>query len=58
MKLGIFGGTFDPFTLAHRDIVKTVLEQKLVDFVVVAPTIVSWHREGKTRWLDDRQKLK
>lgn len=57
MKIGIFGCTADPFTLAHREIVKTVLEQKLVDKVIIAPTVVNWHRKGKKPWLDDAQKI-
>lgn len=57
-KIGIFGCTADPFTLAHREIVKQVLEQKLVDIVYVCPTIVTWHRKGYTPWLDDNAKTK
>jgi len=55
-KIGIFGCTADPFTLAHREIVKQALEQHVVDAVVIEPTIVDWHRQGKTRWLDSAQK--
>ena len=58
MKIGIFGGTFDPFTIAHREIVKQALEQKLVDFVFICPTIVTWHRANYVPWLDDNAKLK
>ena len=56
MKIGIFGGTFDPFTKAHLAIVEKVLVEKLVDKVIVLPTVVSWHRKGKCQWLnvDDR----
>lgn len=57
-KIGIFGGTFDPFTLAHREIVKQALEQGLVDFVCICPTIVTWHRKDYKPWLDDALKLK
>ena len=55
-KIGIFGCTADPFTLAHREIVKQVLKQNVVNAVVVVPTIVDWHRAGKTKWLDSMQK--
>ena len=51
-KIGIFGCTADPFTLAHREIVKQVLKQNVVNAVVIVPTIVDWHRAGKTKWLD------
>lgn len=57
MKIGIFGGTFDPFTKAHFAIVEKALEDKLVDVVIVVPTIVSWHREDKYQWLSRDEKL-
>ena len=50
-RIGIFGCSADPFTLAHREIVKEVLEQKLVDRVIIAPTIVDYHRGDKLPWL-------
>ena len=56
-KIGIFGCSADPFTLAHREIVKEVLEQKLVDEVVIVPTIVSYYRGDKLPWLSDAEKL-
>lgn len=56
-KIGIFGCTADPFTLAHREIVKQALKQNAVNAVVVVPTIVDWHRAGKTKWLDSTQKI-
>ena len=56
-KIGIFGCTADPFTLAHREIVKQALKQNVVNAVVIVPTIVDWHRAGKTKWLDSEQKL-
>ena len=57
MKIGIFGGTFDPFTKAHLAIVEKVLDEKLVDKVIILPTIVSWHRKGKCQWLNVDDKL-
>ena len=56
-KIGIFGCSADPFTLAHREIVKEALEQKLVDAVIIVPTIVSYHRGDKLPWLSDAEKL-
>lgn len=50
-RIGIFGCSADPFTLAHREIVKEVLEQNLVDKVIIAPTIVDYHRGDKLPWL-------
>jgi len=56
-KIGIFGCTADPFTTAHREIVKQVLERHIVDAVIIAPTIVDWHRAGKTQWLRTDEKI-
>lgn len=56
-RIGIFGCSADPFTLAHREIVKEVLEQKLVDAVIIAPTIVDYHRGDKLPWLSSNEKL-
>ena len=58
MKYGVFGGTFDPFTIAHYAIVKEVLDRKLVDKVIILPSIVDWHRKGKTEWLGYLQKVR
>ena len=56
-RIGIFGCTADPFTLAHREIVKEVLEQKLVDAVIIVPTIVDYHRGDKLPWLSSSEKI-
>ena len=56
-KVGIFGGTFDPFTEAHLAIVKAAIDQKLVDEVHIIPTIVDYHRNGKDRWLSNYDRL-
>ena len=57
MRIGIFGCTADPFTLAHREIVKEALKQKLVDKVIIAPTIVDYHRGDKLPWLSSKEKF-
>lgn len=57
MKVGIFGGTFDPFTEAHKNIVDRLLDLKLVDKVLIVPTIVTYHRNDKVRWLSDSQRI-
>lgn len=53
MRIGIFGGTFDPFTKAHMAIVKAAIDKNLVDEVHIVPTVVAYHRQGKERWLDN-----
>lgn len=57
MKIGIFGCTADPFTIAHKAIVEKVLDEGLVDKVLIVPTIVTYHRVGKTAWLDSFSKI-
>ena len=56
MKIAIFGGTFDPFTKAHEAIVNKVLDEKLVDEVIIAPTITNWYRDKNDVWLNDQQR--
>lgn len=56
-KIGIFGGTFDPFTKAHLAIVKAVIDQKLVDEVHIVPTVVDYYRNGKDIWLSNDKRL-
>lgn len=54
MKIGIFGGTFDPFTLAHYEIVNESL--KLVDKLIIIPTTISYYRNGKSPLFSFKQR--
>lgn len=38
MKIGLFGGAFDPPHLGHKKIILTALEQNLVDKLIVIPS--------------------
>lgn len=52
MKIAVFGGSFDPFTIAHFAIVKTVLHAMPdLDKLIILPSIVNYHRDGKKPWL-------
>lgn len=51
--VAIFGGTFDPFTIAHREICRVAIDRLPIDMLYVIPTVVDYHREGKERWLRD-----
>lgn len=56
-RVAIFGGTFDPFTVAHREICKAVMGQYGIDKLYVIPTVVDYHRNGKDRWLTDEERM-
>ena len=57
-RVAIFGGTFDPFTVAHRAICKQAMDEMPIDKLYVIPTVVSYHRESKGRWLCDADRVK
>ena len=38
MKIGIYGGSFNPCHLMHKEIVFTLLEKKYFDRIIILPT--------------------
>ena len=44
LRLGIFGGAFDPPHVAHRALVEAALEQMRLDRLHVVPTGQAWHK--------------
>lgn len=56
MKYGIFGGTFDPFTAAHYEMVVKCLNSGEVDKVIVLPTVVDYYRKDKTTLFNVEQR--
>ena len=50
MRLGVFGGAFDPPHAAHRALVEAALDQLQLDGMRIFPTGQAWH---KTRPLSD-----
>ena len=56
-RIGIFGGTFSPFTVAHRAIVKGFIDNYRLDELYLIPTIVNYHREGKEDSLLETDKV-
>lgn len=56
MRYGVFGGTFDPFTPAHYEMVVKCLNSDEVDKVIVLPTVVDYYRKGKTVLFNVEQK--
>ena len=56
-RIGIFGGTFSPFTVAHRAIVKGFIDNYWLDELYIIPTIVNYHRKDKEETLLETQKV-
>lgn len=47
MKIGILGGSFDPFHIGHMAIITKAFEQLKLDKVVIVPTTVNYYRQDK-----------
>ena len=46
-KIGIFGGTFDPFHLGHMSIVVNSFKQLKLDKMYIVPTVVNYYRNKR-----------
>lgn len=46
MKIGVFGGSFNPPHKIHQDLVVKLLEQKVVDKVIITPTGTLYPKPG------------
>lgn len=57
-KYVVFGGSFDPFTLAHKAIVTELYKKFGAYKVIIAPSFVNWYRKDKESWMDWWQKRK
>ena len=57
-KFVVFGGFFDPFTVAHKAIVTELYENFGAYKVIIAPSFVNWYRKNKELWMDWWQKQK
>ena len=47
MRIGLFGGSFDPVHKGHVSIVNGALRSGLVDIVIVIPAVVNSFKQGK-----------
>lgn len=56
-KIGIFGGTFDPWTVGHAAVLTKAFQQKLVDKVFIVPTTVNYYRPDKRYLFSFDEKL-
>lgn len=57
-KFVVFGGSFDPFTLAHKAIVTELYENFGAYKVIIAPSFVNWYRKDKEPWMDFYEKMR
>lgn len=57
-KYVVFGGSFDPFTVAHKAIVAELFKKFGAYKVIIAPSFVNWYRKDKKPWMDFDQKSK
>jgi nicotinate-nucleotide adenylyltransferase len=44
LRLGVFGGAFDPPHTAHRQLVEVALRQSELDRMILLPTGKAWHK--------------
>ena len=52
MKIGVFGGTFDPVHSGHVEFVKTAIAELSLDLVYVMPNGNPPHKEERTDGYD------
>ena len=57
-NIGIFGGTFDPFTPAHLNIVETACRNLELRELRIIPTVVDYYRAEKERLLGYYDRVK
>ena len=47
MKIGVFGGTFNPVHLGHLNCLKSVAEQASLDKMIVMPDRIPPHKQAE-----------
>lgn len=57
MKIGIFGGTFDPIHNAHIIIAEQTLEKYNLDLIIFVPSYISYMKKNILFSVDDRLKM-
>ncbi len=57
-RIGIFGGTFDPFTPGHAAVSTKAFEQLNLDKLIIVPTTVNYYRSDKRYLFTYDEKLK
>lgn len=57
MKIGIFGGSFNPPHKMHKSIAKELIKKKYVDLVIIVPTGIKYHYKNNLLENDIRYRL-
>lgn len=47
MRIGLFGGTFDPIHIGHMNLAKGLIDRKLLDRIIFIPAAKPPHKPGK-----------
>jgi nicotinate-nucleotide adenylyltransferase len=55
MKIGIFGGSFDPIHKGHLEIIGKLFDDFHMDKVIVIPTNVSYYKKSKAMFTFDKK---
>lgn len=57
MRVGIFGGTFNPPHLGHSEALRAFCECAGLDKVIIIPTFIPPHKDKPSKWADFEKRL-
>ena len=57
MKIGVFGGAFDPFHQEHKKIIMAAHDELGLDTVIVLPSYLPPHKKGQIALYEDRRAM-
>ncbi len=57
LRIGYYGGTFDPVTLGHRDLVERAMKEAHLDLMYVMPSVTNSHKPNATPYPLRKQML-
>ena len=53
MKIGVYVGSFNPPHLGHEKVINTLIDKKIVDKIIIVPTLSYWDKTVDTK-IEDR----